>query len=268
MAETTRETTNLQIADDPALHVVTISGRIIPSAEYYDAALAGCLDDDPYIQMSTLEEAMACRRHRGHARTDTGGDILRDTELFIRRPVVPSDNLVSVLQEVAPFHNPKRGTRCHKPGTAVQNSLHTTLLNTRGIRDLELPNSNLLDSTLQEPSLGKRLGKMSIEGVEIFKGSSNYHVVLLYGHRSLAKLRDERERLESTHFPRLCLGITAASHIFRPHVTILSTSDQTTAEQALETVSSRAKMPKSIELAPAKFSQYTTLYADTPIQRA
>ena len=251
---------SLSVAD-PSLVVSTADGRVIPSAEYYDQSLAGWASNDPYAELSSLEDAMASRGYNGHKRRPDLSVPVRETDLFIRRPVVPAVELVGVLEAVAPFHNPNRGTRCHKPGLDRDNGLHTTLLNTRGITGIYLPDEELFEPALRVPSLAEGLGKLMLGGATIFEGGSNFYVVLEFAQKAKDKLREERSSLESAHFPSLSLR-QQEGRVFRPHVTVVSTNDSAIAEQALDAIQNRADVPKKLDLAPARHTFYKTKYAD------
>lgn len=254
---------------DPALFVTTAAGLTIPSAEYYDEALAGWMSDDPYVQLTDLEDAMARRGGYGAgARRLVSDEPAREVELFIRRPVMPTTELSSVLEVLAPLHKLHDGVRCHKPGLDRDNGLHATLLNTRGLKGIDLPDEELFEPARSVPALGQALGKLAVAGVEIFAGNPNYHVVLLFGQKVVSKLRKERDQLEARHFPSLSLLPGADKRVFSPHVTVLSASRREVAERALSQIRQRARLPRNIDLAPARHTYYRTLYAEPPLQTA
>jgi hypothetical protein len=248
---------------DPSLLVV-LDDRVIPSSEYYDGALAGWQGDDPYAELTDLEDARSGHGYHA-AKKPTTDEPGRERDLFIRRPVVPADDLVSLLATLARFDNPHKGTRSHSLGTDRENGLHSTILSTRGLTGISMPeDEELFDPTRRVPALAQALGNLTLSGdVELFGNGEKYHVALTFAHRAIRNLTSQRDALVREHFRALSLRPTERN--FRPHISLVTTVHPEIAEQVVKVVRSHPQLPKKVSLASAHSTFSNTHYAEATV---
>ena len=231
-------------------------------AKDYDELLAGWPTGQPNTDLVGLEDYMAGRRHGAQKVHTLPASLARDTDVYISRPVVPNRALAEVLGSITAFDNPNKGTTCHKAGTDIKLGLHATMLSTRGVEDVQIPDENDFDPALRVPSLALGVGKLMLDSIKLLGGDANHHVGLVFDHKSRWKLEEERQKLLGCFFSGLYLDRSKAGRDFMPHVTLATTKHEAVAEQIMKVLQQHKGLPLQVGLAPARYSVEKNRYAE------